>query len=57
MMYPMSHVYIYVNANLHEEVPVYDAFPLSDTQESDVPGWLRRYYKIVISGLVLAVID
>jgi hypothetical protein len=49
-------VYIYVNDNSREEEPVYDAFLLSDTQESDAPDWLRKNYRIVISGLVLVTI-
>jgi hypothetical protein len=35
--------------------PIYDAFPLSDTQ-GDEPGWLRRNHKAVILGSVLVAI-
>ncbi len=32
--------------------PVYKAYRVSDTRNDDVPGWLRKNYKVVISGLV-----
>jgi hypothetical protein len=36
--------------------PVYDAFPLSDTQHDVVPGWLQKNHMAVILGLVLVAI-
>jgi hypothetical protein len=36
------------------EEPVYDAFPISPTQDIDAHGWSRRYqkYRVIILGLV-----
>ena len=51
---PQEPVYIYINTNSGEET-VYDAFPMSDTQNNDVHGWSRISFKfrIIMLGLVL----
>jgi hypothetical protein len=54
---PLEPVYIYINTNLGEGT-VYDAFPMSDTQDNDVHGWSRISLKlrVIIIGLVLVAV-
>jgi hypothetical protein len=51
---PQEPVYIYINTNSGEGT-VYDAFPMSDTQDNDVHGWSRISFKfrLIMLGLVL----
>jgi len=53
---PSEPVYIYVNTNSREDEPVYDAFPLSDTQNDDVHGWSRKNKRAIILGSILVAI-
>jgi hypothetical protein len=48
---PDKPVYIYINMNSQE--PVYDAFQLSDTQDNDAHGLLRKNNRLIIIELVL----
>ncbi len=51
---PQEPVYIYINTNSGEGT-VYDAFPMSDTQDNDVHGLSRISFKfrVIMLGLVL----
>jgi hypothetical protein len=48
---PEEPIYIYINTNSQE--PFYDAFPLSDPQDNDAHGLLRKNNRLIMIGLVL----
>jgi hypothetical protein len=48
---PEEPIYIHMNTNSQE--PVYDAFPLSDTQDNDAHGLWRKNNRLIMIGLVL----
>jgi hypothetical protein len=50
---PKEPIYIYINTNSQE--PVYDAFPVSDTQNNDAHGWskISLKWRVVILGSIL----
>ena len=50
---PPAQAQCQVQYNNDEEGAGGDALPLSENQNDDVPGWSRKNYKFIISGLVL----